>query len=174
MIDTIFITAVATFFGVIAAIWRWHDGRDKGTRWANSSIIGTGIVCAAGAFSYWNSTGGWIYQSDVFWSVVPASLMVAYIIRKGFDGWEKWTYMLTTRALPFGVFGVAHMVYFQTTSALLFAISGLIVATVYVEGSRYSAAYKEKTGSEWMPFGFTSQMWGEISHGFFVSGLVLV
>ena len=164
----------AILFGILGAYWRYTDGRDNPIRFRNSSLIGTGIVCSAGLFSYLYSVGGWLLVPDRLCAVGIATALVIYIVRVGFEDWTSWKSMLMSRSLPCAAIGVALMSYSQTTGALLLAGSGLLVTIIYVCGAKHSGRYKAKNGTEWMPLGFPTQQWGEMSHGLFVAGLVLV
>ena len=76
----------AILFGILGAYWRYTDGRDDPIRFRNSSLIGTGIVCAAGLFNYLYSVGGWLLVPDSAWAVGIATSLVIYIVRIGHLG----------------------------------------------------------------------------------------
>jgi hypothetical protein len=172
-------------FAALTAFWRHQDGRDAPIRVDKSSLYGTGIVALAGVYTYLANYLANGYDTYTLGAITLATILVWRMLLQGFKwpkllkdrtwfkentGWTSWKFMLITRALPCGVFGVAHMLYTQTATATLLAISGLIISAVYVEGARYEEARKNKIGK---PFPvFPSQQWGELSHLFLVAGLV--
>ena len=159
---------LAVLLGVATSIWRWHDGRDSDKRWKHSSFYAVALSLCAGLVAY----GPWIYDPVRMGVVAAVTIYTFRLLTQGFDGWEKWSYMLQSRAAPTAAIGLALLIYTGSAMSFIFGVSGLIVATTYVELTRYEQARKDR-GFGLLPV-FPAQQWGEISHGFFIFGLVLI
>ncbi len=165
------IYVIAIAFAALLGYWRYTDGSDN--RWPQSSAIGSAIVFGAGVAGYTNC-GNYLVFDPVRAGVIGiATLLVLWLVRRGMPGWTHYwpnpngVGMLAGFALPTLALGGALYVLTGDLSVLPFALSGLLISAVYLEGSRLLPGGKRVAG-------LSAEQFGRLSYGGLAFGLVLL
>ncbi|MDB4725927.1 hypothetical protein OAF54_00730 [bacterium] len=158
--------AATAALAIAIGLWRFWDGSDD--RKSGSNYIAIFLAFVAGGVAL----GGGVLDPLRIGIVVCATLITARVLTKGMSGWSRYmpheelvdgeikkrSGMMLGCALytlaPAGFLYVAS----GSLSALLWGLSGLVIAAVYVEGS------KRLPGSKRF-LGMTAEQLGRISYG---------
>lgn len=182
---------VPLMLGMAASFWRLKDGSDS--RYAHSNLYAFGLVLIAGL---WASIGTHILDASPSgslglshlllpvvvdkWPLVIPVLIVGWLMVRGMPGWdhyfphrndagERKSGMLLGFAVPIMLSGGIYVLLTQLTPAsILYSLSGVLVALIYVHGSRLEERLMSQSSG--LPF-FTAEEWGRLSYGFMVGGL---
>ena len=163
----------ALALGGFAAWWRWQDGLTK------KALPASGVFAAIACIMAGFVAAIPISQSPGEYYIAIPVAVTFYLMIRGMPGWEYWGLnetrdgetragMLLGFAAPTAIVGVAWLILADSPWAIAYAASGTIIASVYVLGSQY-----EDDGGE-LPFGTAAELWGPLSYGTMVAGLVLL